>query len=321
MSTPQQILDACFAAFPFRASLQVEEIEQMPGGRHDTTAFQLAAVGGEPAVPLVLRRFQARLTRWHLFDEAIAARTFAVLSALHDAGFPVPEPLTVTRRGPNPWMLVGRPAGEPLTAATLPPSLDEWADLLARLHSLGPRINDEALLPQRPTHEIFGTFRSWAERAGEPALLAATARLAPLVDALDGGTMTLLHGDWRPENCFASSDGLIVTNWENSTLSDPRWDVAVALNALAAGGAGAALLGPFRRRYESATGWPLVQIATFRTLVVLGEWAMGAWLRAALARGEEELPLPTPQPLIAAGDEAAHEVEALLEAAEAEHGA
>ncbi len=157
-----------------------------------------------------------------------SAQEYALLSALHTAGLPIPRPICVDdscRHIDAPYLLMDFVGG----VAEIPPDLagarlEIMAEALASIHRL-----PTASLPQLPLR-----LDPWPEL---PGFLPQGAEWQALRDhcATPGpgpfaGAPVLLHGDFWPQNLIWR-DGRIaaILDWEDAALGDPLSDLACAL--------------------------------------------------------------------------------------------
>lgn len=215
----------------------VERIE--PGGRPlrarplaggvsaQVTAVDLQAPDGQVKT-LVLRCHGAADRRQ---NPNIAADEFALLTKLHHAGLPVPQPRYLDRHGELlgcPGLVVdyiaGRPEGRP---AALAARAGELAAALARIHVVD--AGDLGFLPDKG-HRVGRWLAAGPPAVSHPHPAAATAawaalRKAPRWPGPNG--KTLLHGDFWPGNLLWREGRLSgIIDWEDACLGDPLADLA-----------------------------------------------------------------------------------------------
>ncbi len=171
------------------------------------------------------------------------AREHRVLSALSQAGFPVPRPVLLcddTSVLGAPFYLMEHVDGTIYRDATQFDGVDlreltlTLVDTLADLHSLDP---EKIGLGDFGKPEGFNArqARRWkqqldASRSRElPGIEELHARLAAEIPA--GGPGAVVHGDFRLDNVLigTSSEVKAVLDWEMSTLGDPLSDLALML--------------------------------------------------------------------------------------------
>lgn len=202
-------------------------------------------------------------------------REFRVISALWEAGFPVPRPLHLCLDeeivGTSFYVMdfvEGRVFWEPwapgLGGEERAAIFDSLNETIAKLHNFDPNalgLSDFG----RPQGYVGRQIRRWTEqyRASETATIPAMERLMDwLPDACppDGGA-AIIHGDFRLDNCIIDAIEprvIAVLDWELSTLGDPMADFTYHLMQWfmphAETGAGVGTL----RGHESEAGLPSV---------------------------------------------------------------
>ncbi|BCJ42855.1 acyl-CoA dehydrogenase [Actinoplanes ianthinogenes] len=171
------------------------------------------------------------------------AREHKVLSALSQAGFPVPKPVLLCADSDvigAPFYLMEHVDGKiyrdvaDLVTVDLHRLTLTLVDTLADLHSLEP---EKIGLGDFGKPEGFNErqVRRWkkqldASRSRElPGIEELHARLAADIPA--GGPGAVVHGDFRLDNVLigASLEVRAVLDWEMSTLGDPLSDLALML--------------------------------------------------------------------------------------------
>lgn len=207
-------------------------VSQFKGGQSNPT-YRLDSASGS----LVLRRkpYGALLPSAHAVD-----REFRVISALHQARFPVPKPYALCRdesiigttfyvmelvQGEVYWNLL-IPGASPQTRATI---FRGEIDTLARLHNLDHEaigLSDYA----RPGNYFERQVARWTKqyRASETDVIDDVENLiAWLPRSLPQQDRTsVVHGDYRLDNILFGREHqvLAVLDWELSTLGDPLAD-------------------------------------------------------------------------------------------------
>jgi aminoglycoside phosphotransferase (APT) family kinase protein len=171
------------------------------------------------------------------------AREHRVLSALSEAGFPVPEPVLLcddTSVIGAPFYLMEHVDGTIYRDAAQIEAVDlrvltfTLVDTLADLHALDPEkigLGDFG----RPEGFNARQVRRWkqqldASRSRElSGIEELHARLAADIPA--GGPGAVVHGDFRLDNVLIGDDLAVraVLDWEMSTLGDPLSDLALML--------------------------------------------------------------------------------------------
>jgi aminoglycoside phosphotransferase (APT) family kinase protein len=157
-----------------------------------------------------------------------SAQEYALLSALHAAGLPIPHPICADDSRSHidaPFLLMEFIEG----VSEIPPDLagtrlEVMADALASIHQIST-----ASLPPLPSR-----LDPWPEL---PGFLPQGAEWQALRDhvAKPGpgpftGVPVLLHGDFWPQNLIWRDDRIAaILDWEDAALGDPLSDLACAL--------------------------------------------------------------------------------------------
>lgn len=176
----------------------------------DVQALELARPDGTSRT-VVVRRHGA--TDWKEAEAGVVGIERGVMSALADAGLPVPRPLLRS----EPFLVL--PFVEGSTDAAPAAALAPMADFLARLHALDVEALELPAMPRRddPMPELL---RYLPERL---------SHLAPRLQARPAGPAraSLLHGDYWPGNVIWREGRIAaVIDWEDTALGDPLADVA-----------------------------------------------------------------------------------------------
>lgn len=201
-------------------------ISELTGGvSADVFGLEIATVaGGRRRV--VYRRH--RSPGFKQQQQSITAKEYGLLAALHREGLAVPEPfLHNDTDAPNgPYMIIEWIDGSTnIGEGDLPGALEQMAQFLVGLHSLGP------LSPQLPELEPI-----------EDPLTAIGPHLPPTGSgdqvraSLASGALAyhpnrsvLLHGDYWPGNVMWRDGRLVaVIDWEDACFGDPMADLATA---------------------------------------------------------------------------------------------
>lgn len=190
------------------------------------------------------------------------AREHRIISALHPANVPVPEPLGLCEDesvNDRPFYVMnyvdGVILGNSASARKFPPSLrrkasESMAKLLARLHSLSPEDVGLGELGLKENY-IARQLRRWSKQLEQSKSkdrpVEIYKRMANILEALQGNipdhsdatdaqaadkqAAGIVHGDYRLDNCILSSEGdvLAILDWELCTLGDVLADLAILL--------------------------------------------------------------------------------------------
>lgn len=231
---------------------------------------------------VVVREPAAALRKGH--GSQSARREFDLLGYLFGAGLPVPRPMMLDERPPQPFFVMELVEG---TRDLPADGAEQMADMLARVHALAP--DDAPPLPDRED-----PVASLPELLG-PDHEALRARLAERPFVLTP-RRTLLHGDFWPGNVLWRDAAIVaLLDWEDAAVGDPLSDVACCRLELryVLGTTGAAA---FTRRYEQRAQRSLDELAIWdayvaaAALVSMGQWGLPAQ-REALMRREAEAAL------------------------------
>ncbi len=175
----------------------------------------------------------------------------------------------------------------------------ELIDVLASIHEVdidGVGLGDLGRRESYVERQLSRWHRQWeATKDGDnPTMEALHQRLANQVPTQ--GTATIVHGDYRLDNCILNPDGSIaaVLDWELCTLGDPLADVGLMLvywsepnDAVSIGLPQASTVEGFASRqqlldlYAERTGRDLSSIGYY---VALGYWKLACILQGVLVR-------------------------------------
>jgi aminoglycoside phosphotransferase (APT) family kinase protein len=190
-------------------------------------------------------------------------------------------------------------AAEALSAEQRRTASESVVDTLARIHAVdlaSVGLDDlgrhEDYIP-RQLKRWYGQFEKSKTRE-LPLLEEVYESLKRLVP--DQGPATIVHGDYRLDNCMVGGDGSIVAvlDWEICTLGDPLADVGLLMvywsdpgDATPVTGGGATSLDGFLRRpellerYAEVTGRDLSAIDYY---VAFGYWKLACIIEGVYAR-------------------------------------
>ena len=200
---------------------------------------------------------------------------FALMTAAHDAGVPVPQPLALEPAGGrfgSAGMLMSYVEGTSVAPRILRKPdyggarerlTDQLAQALAAIHAIEPAGLDR-VLPHPGSNPALAQLAEWErqlDQIGEhlPAVelgLRWLRRNAP-----DPVAPRLVHGDFRLGNFIVDEDGLAaVIDWELAHLGDPAEDIGwLSIRSWRFGNddrpvAGLGQLDEFAAAYEAAGG-------------------------------------------------------------------
>lgn len=227
---------------------RVTSCEPLTGGVSAEVLGVTAVPAVGPAEALVIRRHR------HLDGKPDrrerAAREYALLERLYEAGLPVPRPRLFV--APD-TLIQERIDGSTELPADAPAQM---AVVLATIHATGT-----AALPALPRcDDPLPDLRVWLEGSDElPAVLDALPPYA--------GEPVLLHGDFWPGNLLWRHGQLAaVLDWEDAALGDPLADVAGAVVELACM-TGDAVAASFLDAYVQQTGISLARLPAWELYV------------------------------------------------------
>ncbi|KQM28451.1 MULTISPECIES: phosphotransferase family protein [unclassified Sphingomonas] len=252
------------------------EITRYPGGQSNPT-YRVDLLAGS----FVLRRkpFGPLLPSAHAIE-----REFALISALHPTGFPVPRPIALCEDADvigAPFYLMERVAGRTIWDASMPDMApaerrahyDAMIDALAALHAIDPvavGLGDYG----KPGNYFERQVARWTRqyRSSQTDDLPAVERLIEWLPRTvpPQDRTAIVHGDYRIDNLiFAEGEPRVVAvlDWELSTLGDPLADFTYLLmnwgtdpdgrsgiKGLAGGDSGIPTMDEVVARYCAATG-------------------------------------------------------------------
>jgi aminoglycoside phosphotransferase (APT) family kinase protein len=232
------------------------------------------------------------------------AEEFAILSAAHEAGVRVPEPLGLCADGAvlgKPFYVMRRVDGTALGHVLANDAkwtgdrvalAETLGGELAKIHTVRPPRADLAFLavPEgRPAFTAIAGYRAWLDgyRTARPALELGLRWLE--LNAPARGAVVLCHRDYRTGNYMADEAGLTgILDWEFAGWGDPDEDIGwfcakcwrFGQVAREAGGIGARA--DFLRGYSKVAG-RTVDPAAIRYWEIM---AHARWAVIALQQGE-----------------------------------
>lgn len=131
-------------------------------------------------------------------------------------------------------VLRDRTSGETLDLAAREHAGDQIAEVLARIHAvdvdavgLGDLGRKEAYLER----QLKRWHRQWEQSKTRDLPVVDQVHAELTARAPEQGPATIVHGDYRLDNCLVGKDGTIeaVLDWELCTLGDPLADVGLLL--------------------------------------------------------------------------------------------
>lgn len=244
-------------------------LEQLLGERLGGTVSALEAIRLGAAHRMFTARWQTPdgvltpivIRYLHGLNAADAARLEANgLRDLSRAGYPVPELFLLADEEDEPFMVMERLAGEPLTQvalanpARIPYWLDKSSDLLLRLHGVQWRNGFAAFKPELSPREFADRqVRWWKQQARSVQADDLTPAFAWLSGNLhriqDDTPLALVHRDFHPSNILVDGERITgVVDWGELSIADPAVDVAWSYMILATESS-AALADLFKQSY------------------------------------------------------------------------
>jgi aminoglycoside phosphotransferase (APT) family kinase protein len=282
--------------------------QRLPGGRSNLTFEVRDATGAR----YVLRRPPTS----HVLPTAHdMSREHRIIAALGPAGVPVPPALGLCLDdsvNDAPFYVMGFVDGiVTRTEADVEESLDRPArrhagltlvDTLAQIHAVDPDNAGLGDLGRKDAY-VARQLRRWYanyQAARDSRGGATNADIDQVHDQLashipDQGPATVVHGDYRLDNCIVRADGtvLAVLDWELCTLGDPLADLGQLLvywpepGEFSALGHSPTLVPGFptraelRTRYRDSTGRDLGQLDFYSAFAY---WKLACILEGVYAR-------------------------------------
>lgn len=214
------------------------EVTRYPGGQSNPT-YRIDL----PAGSFVLRRkpFGPLLPSAHAVE-----REFALISALHPTGYPVPRPVALCEDAGvvgAPFYLMERVAGRTIWDGSMPSMTpverrahyDAMIDALAALHAIDPvavGLSDYG----KPGNYFERQVARWTRqyRASQTDDLPDVERLIEWLPRTvpEQERVSIVHGDYRIDNLIFADGAprvVAVLDWELSTLGDPLADFTYLL--------------------------------------------------------------------------------------------
>jgi aminoglycoside phosphotransferase (APT) family kinase protein len=206
------------------------------GFEADVFAFSLAGEGARAGEDLVLRVLAGEGAA------AKAAREYAAMGGLREAGYPVPRVIHLEcdrSSFERPFVIMERIHGVPLdwsASAEWRPELQALhCRLMAELHALeGRDVLPDAVLAASPEpsgfvdHELamLSTLLGRLEGREPPSLRGALAWLGERRSRVRCERLGVIHGDFHRNNVLVRADGApFVIDWSNVRLADYRTDL------------------------------------------------------------------------------------------------
>jgi aminoglycoside phosphotransferase (APT) family kinase protein len=272
--------EAAFRAVLGRISdkLELVRVWQLHGGvSAQVTALEAVRPDGSTE-RLVVRQYGRRDRER---DPHVAAHEYDLLSRLHAAALPVPQPLLADESGsilPGPYLVIEYVAGDAMidpAQAALPQAavLSQLATELMRIHDAPVSVHELSHLADmtaRGTNRISTRPAVADESLNEPVVRATLDRIWPPPPPAE---RVLLHGDYWPGNTLWRDGTLVsVIDWEDAAAGDPVADLGNARMEICIA-FGTAAASEFTRQYRALR--PAVDLSS------LPHWDFYAALRHA----------------------------------------
>jgi aminoglycoside phosphotransferase (APT) family kinase protein len=156
------------------------------------------------------------------------------LRLVRNLGIPAPEPLLLDASGEYfgvpAIVLAYVPGGLRLQAGRSPDWAEQFALVLARIHSVTPKAHDLSHMPRYSKNEIREAITTFAERpVPEDKVLLENIRetLLANIEHIEWPEPCLLHGDFWPGNTVWNRGRLAaVIDWSEARVGDRRSDIA-----------------------------------------------------------------------------------------------
>ncbi len=186
-------------------------------------------VGGQSATTDVIRVGETELVlrrhgHWSIgFDDEIASREAAIMTAARAAGIPIPKVVWAGSLPTGTGIVTEAVTGVPVLRPKRPRRwAHQLAEMLVQVRSVPVDPTTAALLdaaPSQPAH--LEVSRAFASRPRGDELLASREALRPAAPGRH-----LVHGDYWPGNLLWKGDAVTaVLDWEAAHLGDPIADL------------------------------------------------------------------------------------------------
>lgn len=292
--TLDELADMCARAFPERMVQEIEFIAPLYSRQHEVIAFDLRWRGrsGEYIEPLVARRYVSTLSWWRPDDYGKAQREATIMRWLHQQGMPVSvvyarefsangDVVLFSRLPGLDWSAEGKPFPAVALAQAGP-----FAWLLAKLHSLPPPAEVQAVVPRVTLPAVLATLAALAMQIGEADLNEAVAQATAHAYGFQEGEPVLLHGDYHFSNVLIENGQISgIIDWEYAAYGDPRWDIANAYIQMVDFDAAEAA-GAFLEAYLEHSGKRFEGPPIYNAVTTLQQWTISEWLMRQQAEGE-----------------------------------
>src|SRR5918997_435368 len=176
---------------------------------------------------------------------------------------------------------------------------EQTAEVLARIHAVDPDAVGRGALGRRDGYverQLKRWYGQWQKSKTRELPVVDEVHAALAARVPEQGPATIVHGDYRLDNCLLGPDGAVtaVLDWELCTLGDPLADVGLllvywteadddhpALLAAATTVDGFSTRADLVERYAAASGRDVADVDYF---VALGYWKLACILEGVYAR-------------------------------------
>jgi aminoglycoside phosphotransferase (APT) family kinase protein len=240
------------------------------------TALEVARPAGQTMKMVVRQHGAVDLAH----NSQIAADEFRLLSLLHTAGLPVPEPYYLDQSGEIfdlPYLVLAYIEGETVPALDdVPDFIPQFTAQLASIHRV-----DCAHLSFLPQQEQFFA-RMLSERPAQLDESFNEGRIRAVLEAVwplpRRNAPVFLHGDYWPGNVLWRDGRLVgIIDWEDAVLGDPLSDVANSRFELL-WAFGHEAMQSFTHHYQAMTGIDLTHLpywdlcSVLRRIPQISQW-------------------------------------------------
>lgn len=290
------LLTVCRKVFPSEAALRVHAIEPRMNRvfPHQDYGFRLEC--GDTEFRLILRLHQGFFSIWGGTEKVKSAKEFSVMRHIYQQGHSVPFAYAFdTSDYPFGCSYLILDPGDgsrwwehsESLRTVLHEYVESLAEELARLHTMPAPQNP--LIPRVDVYSLLRQIELRIHRLENDELQRCFRGCRRQIQNLAGYTPVLLHGSYEMDNVLIKNNRVrCITNWENTALGDPRWDVAHACLSLQRTG-DSTLINRFLSRYVQLTDYPMEDLGFWQGLVSLRSFALSQWLRSLDTRSFEAI--------------------------------
>lgn len=273
-----KLLDYCRRAFGPGRNPRVCDLARIGDG-WECEVFSFVLEGEQDGEP----RRESLILRVYQGDDASrkAAREFAAMRLLHDAGYPVPRLLALASEDSplgKPFVIMEKIDGpvlgrvvEKSTGERQRGLLSTFSELLVDLHALDWRL----FAPDASRYRPEGFLDRWLLEAQTVVHRLRRSEFGPAVEWLKGRSGGICcrpsptHRDFHPWNVLMRPDGaLFVIDWTQADVSDFRFDLGWTLMLMRTA-MGMSTRDLVLREYERHAGCRVEQVEYFEVLASL----------------------------------------------------